>query len=176
MRVRCTPVSARKADAVASLNDGGMVSRSSNSSPLAIAAFASTPSQQGIRSRLISRPTSEAADRCCASAVSPSEMSIIAVAPLRQPAPSSDPRFRASIAIPQLLRHALALPETLERERCTAEISGDPQGIALARAAPPHRPLGGPEHTHVDAVALGARQIATENVRAEIVRYPRDAA
>src|SRR6266849_794705 len=96
-------------------------------------------------------------------------------ATLRQPAPSSDPRFRASIAIPQLLRHALALPETLERERCTTKISGDPQGIALARAAPPDRPLGGAEHADVDAVALGARQIATENARAEIVRHPRDA-
>src|SRR2546428_165136 len=47
MRVRCTPVSARNEDALASLNDGGMVSRSSNSSPLAIAAIASTPSHQG---------------------------------------------------------------------------------------------------------------------------------
>ncbi len=96
-------------------------------------------------------------------------------ATIRQPASSGDPRFRAGIAIPQLLRHPLALPEALQRQRRTTEISGDPQRIALARAAPPHRPLRGPEHAHIDAVALGARQIATENVRADIVRQLRDA-
>src|SRR6266480_381121 len=81
MRLSCNPVLARNADALESPNVGGMVSNSSNSSPLATAAIASTFSQQGMRSRLISIPTPDAAARCCASGTSPSEMSIIAVAP-----------------------------------------------------------------------------------------------
>src|ERR1051325_3062017 len=81
MRVRCTPVCARNDDALASPKAGGIVSNSSNSSPLDAAIMASTFSQQGMRSRLISMPTSDAAARCWASATSPSEMSIIAVAP-----------------------------------------------------------------------------------------------